>query len=440
MTLLPFRWLILPYAFLGGILFVLDVLWAHRQASIENKNTGKFLWENEHWIGGPQHAQQRQKTGEWCFLLGMAVFTVRLMLGYSTIPDTWTIQAVLFDLTMILLQTKIIVLSKYSYRQLITAGLLLLPFFAAQIKLPYHMMIICYMMVLAAKDMDLRRTLKVFITVIAVGFVILATLSGLGIIESHQRINGGMAYLTGFGFTNVNLAAMFLVDVAAGVFLLNFHRLKWKWSLLLTGLLIGVLSPILKCKGGVVAVGAAIAIYLIYRLFPRFFKSKIMLGLCMASPLLGCAAWFLIAALYDPSKPIWNMLNSYSAGRVELCSKALHAFPIDLIVSGNHYTQEISTAENIYFETLYKLGLICLVITLVFAVWMVYRLYQRKAWAELIVYMAMLAFGMFELFPYYAYFNMMVWLAAPLLFGLPVERMNLFAQNPDSEQQPVAQN
>lgn len=439
MTVLPFRWLILPYVLIGAVLFVLDVLWARRQAVTENKSLIKVLWEDEHWIGGPRYAAQRETAGEWCFLLGMAIFTVRLLIGYSTIRNTGMLQAVLFDLTVLLLLAKIVVLSQYSYRQLLTAGLLLLPFFAAQIKLPYHMMIICYLITLAAKDMNLRRTLKMFVAISAIGFAVLTVLSLTGVIDRYLDYELFPNHMTGLGFANVNLAAMFLVDIVVGLFLLNFHKLKWQYSLAVITALLLVLAIVLDCRGGVLAVCVGVAVYLIYCFAPKFFKSKVMQGICMASPLLGCAAWFVIAALYDPAKPFWVMMDHQSSGRVEMCSQALHQFPIDLIVSGNHYTAELSTAENIFFETLYKLGLISLVITLVFAVWMVYRLYQRNAWAELIVYMGMLAFAMFELFPYYAYFNMIVWLGTPLLFGLPAERMSLFAYNPGSEQMSEAQ-
>ncbi len=431
MTLIPFRWLVLPYGLIAAVLFVLDVLWARQQAVSGQTSLVRVLWGTEHWIGGPAHKELRQKAAQWCFTAAVAVFTLRLMLGYSTIENTTMIQAVMFDLTMLLLQAKIILLSQYSYRQLFTAGIILLPFFAAQITIPYHMMIICYLMVVAAKDMDLRSTLKVFTAVIIAFSVVLAVLSGLGIIRPYLSFVPGVYVGTAFGFTNVNLAAMFLSDVAAALFMLNFHKLKWQVSVPLLALMIYVFIVVLKCKGGVVAIAVAVLMYLIYRFAPRFFKSSVMKWLCMASPLIGCALWFIVSALYNPDSSIWAKLNYYSTGRLDLCSRAFKTFPIELIVTANRYTAELSTAENIFFETLYKLGLISLVITLIFAVWMVHRLYKRQAWAELIIYMGMLAFGMFELFSYYAYFNAIVWLGASMLFGLPAERMNLFAKNPE---------
>ncbi len=431
MTLIPFRWLVLPYVLIGAVLFVLDVLWARRQAAANQTNPVRVLWGTEHWLGGPVHTELRQKAAQWCFSAAVAIFTLRLMIGYSTIQNTGALQAAMFDLTMLLLLAKIVLLSQYSYRQLLTAGIIFLPFFAAQLAIPYHMMIVCYLMVMAAKDVELRSTLKVFIAVIIPTSVVFAMLSAFGVIIPYLGFIPGVSYGTAFGFANVNLTAMFMSDVAAALFMLNFHRLKWQVSVPLLAVMLYVFAKVLECNGGIVAVVVAVIMYLIYRFAPRFFKSSVMKWLCMASPLIGCALWFIVSALYNPDSSVWATLNYYSTGRLDLCSRIFKAFPIELVVSANRYTAELSTAENIFFETLYKLGLISLVITLIFAVWMVHRFYKRQAWAELIIYMGMLAFGMFELFSYYAYFNAIVWLGASMVFGLPAERMKLFSESPE---------
>ena len=432
MTILPFRWLILPFVLAGGILFVLDIIWARREASAAGRNFVGILWSQEHWLGGPVGADLRQKLGQWCFDAVVVVWMIRLLVAYSTIQNTATFQAALFDLTMLLMMAKIVLFSRYSYRQMLTAAILLAPFFAAQIAIPYHMMMICYFMVLAAKDIDPRRTLKFYMAVTGFLTALFAVLSCAGVIafglERSNEVEGG--YQMALGFFNPNIASAFVFSLCCGWLLLRFYKMRW-FDFAGIGALFLVVFLVLKGRGIEVAMVVLAAVYLFYRLLPRAFASAPMRWLYMLSPLVGCVAWFTVAALYTPENPTWWMLNNLSSDRIKFCSIAFNTFPKEWIVSHSYYTPEVTITENLFFEALYHFGALSLIVTLVLAVWMAYGLHKRKAWPELIVFIGMLTVDMFELQAMYPYFNMLLWSGAALLYGQPITRMRLIARPPE---------
>lgn len=397
MNLIRTRWLFGAVLLAAAALGVLTLRWLLARCAPAGGGLKAALrgwWDEEIWLGGPFWAERREQMTQSWFTGVFLLFMLRWLLGHTLIPDKDLLCRFLCDLLFLSIAVKLLVLSKYSAKQLARAACFVLPMLLAAAGSGSQFFMFDILFLFCVKDVDLRRAFKAVFWVMAVCVAAVILLAAMGAIPTltWNFFNGRTR--NSFGFGHPNSCGRYLLYLASGWVLLRFEGMRWWDWLPLAGLL-------LFCNNAVDSRAASLCILFLLaasffiKALPRLWQAGWVRRLGCALPLAAAAASFGIAFGYRADVPLWHKLDLISNGRVQLYSLAAQSLPLTLF-GQNIVSNELYTLDNLYLSLFYGSGIIVFILYM----WLLSRTLQqcwKQGWnAETILLLCLALYGCLE--------------------------------------------
>lgn len=376
--------------------------------------------------------------GEVLFCLGMAMFLVLSEVFSSNIQSTLPEFSHLARLALtgggvLLLGCKCLFFTRYTARWQPAVIALCLAYagFAAW----YGDDVWFFLAVLAgfaAYGVDLRRSLQVYLAVAVAGVLLVQLLHLLTPLVPFGFYCRNWDY--GYGHYNGYGARLWGIFVAWGW--LRWPRLRWfDWAGLAALLVYTALFP--GARGAMCGMLLLLLLFVLARLAPRMFRTRVWQGLVLAAYPLLTAVSLLLGWFFDPERPTLTPLlakvNSLLSGRLEIWHHVFWSFPYThpaedgmaawyhdglpntLTLLGGLVTDgDVHHAmDNTYLALIMNKGILGAALLAVGVVFLIRRLGRRGRTGELLCVTAMLAYLLMENKPFLISAN-------PLFLLLPV--------------------
>lgn len=396
MTLLRTRYLFGTAVLTALVLGLLTLRWLLAQLSVgagrQPGAAARRWWREEVWLGGPFAAGRRQALAQGWFTVTFAAFMLRWVLGHTLIPDKDFLCRVLCDLVFWLIAVKLLLLTRYSLRQLLTAGLLVLPFLLSCAKSGSQFVLYQILFLLTVKDIDLRKAFRIVYGVLAAAVLLVMLLAAAGAVPTIAWDIGRAR--NSFGFGHPNTCGKYLLYLMLGWFLLRYDRLRWySWWFPCAVLLF--CRRCVDSRTAELCMLALILAGLLARYCPRFWQAGWVRALGTAAPLAAAAASFALAFGYRADSPFWQKLELLSSGRMGLFSLAVHRGRLTLL-GQDLISEELYTLDNLYLSAFYLSGLLVFVAYLGLLCLALYRCWQQGWTAETVVLLCLAVYGCLE--------------------------------------------
>lgn len=180
---------------------------------------------------------------------------------------------------------------------------------------------------IGAKDVDLRRVLRVYLAFAAGGLLVVHLLHAATPLVPYLYYCRNWDY--GYGHYNGYGARL------AGVFFawgwLRWPKLRWwDWGGLAALAAYTLLVP--GCRGAGIAMVLLLVLFVLQRILPAFFESRIWHGLVLAAAPLALGFSLLTGRLFDPADPaatpLLDKLNALLSGRFEIWHHVFWGYPL----------------------------------------------------------------------------------------------------------------
>lgn len=394
----------------------------------------KALWSEERWLFGGWGGGLRSEAGGWLFLAAVAIFQYQAVFTNSLIRTVTPVfhewwGMVLDTVVWCLLGTKILLCTKVSFKQLVSAGAVF--FILRWVFLNCHnlwfIMSVCVM--LAAKDVPLRRVLKVCF---AVTVVSIATVNLLAVAKLIPTVlmEGGARPRNSFGYGWPNLLGAYVLGAALMYVCLRQKRFKWyDFGLVLALAFYMDRGP--DSRAATVCLLLLTVLLAVLRLWPALFRQVWLRWVLAAAPFLAFAASYWMQWAYDPANPLLYKLNEMLSGRLRLGHEAIGLVPARIL--GQMPAVEI-IVDNFYLNWWLIGGPIAsLLLWLGFSV-LLFRLLKNGHPAEAVCCLVMLAHGFMEQHVIWSCVNITIWLLCGVVYLLPDGRFPSFAPLPTEKE------
>lgn len=394
MTLLRTRYLFGTALLAALVVGLLTLRWLLAQPSVGAGRLSAAVrrwWQEEIWLGGPFAAGRRQALAQGWFTVTFAAFMLRWVLGHSMIPDKDLFCRALCDLVFWLIVVKLL-LTRYSLRQLLTAGLLVLPFFLTCAKSGSQFILYQILFLLTVKDIDLRKAFRIVYGIVAAAVLLVMLLAAAGAIPTVSWGLGRARNSVGFGHPNT--CGKYLMYLVLGWFLLRFDQLRWYSWCFPCGVLL-FCHFCVDSRTAELCMLALILAGLLARYCPRFWQAKWVRALGTAAPLVAVTASFAIAFGYRADSPVWQKLEILSSWRLSLYSLAAHRGGLTLF-GQNLLDEELYTLDNLYLANFYLSGVLVFAVYLGLLCLALYRCWQQGWTAETVVLLCLAVYGCLE--------------------------------------------
>lgn len=384
------------------------------------------------WSGG-----LRRAAGAWLFLAAAALLQFQVFFANSLVREVWPgaiaqLGLVLDHAIGLCLVLKLVFASRYAGRQLALAWPVYFVLRWAFVNNHNKWFMLGVLFALAAKDVPLRRVLKVCMAVAAACMAVVMTGAVAGIIPSVlQNLEGGGRPRFSFGYGWYNLLGAYLLGLAV-MYLCwrQINRLKWFDFALLAGVTVFCdRGP--DSRGATVCLVLLIALALALRLFPMLFQKSWLRVLLTVSPLLAFSVSMCINLFYSPENPLLEKLNGMFTGRLFLANQALKGVRVPI---AGQMMPEGFLVDDFYVTLLLTAGpVVSALVWCGFAV-LIWRLLKSGHPTEAVCCVAFLAHGFMEPHLSWPCVNLTVWLLCGIVYLLPCERFPSFASvSPETE-------
>lgn len=392
-------------------------------------------WWRE-WLTAPRllyggaGCERRLALAEPLYLAALAVFLVNhimvLFMG-DVVPGAFF--PLTSNLSMALLLVKGLLCTRYSLRDGVCA-FVLLTLVAIGLSGYYvgNVMDAC-LYVIFAKDVSLKKIIKVHMAFVAAMVVVIAGLAIVGvlpIINPGYNRNGVPRLTLGFIHPNNLCGFVFALFVGLAILLFKKHPLllipPWAAAFYLAWWPCSSRTPAIAF----VAFGVLL---LVLRFLPKLFDAAPVKALITASPVLAAAFSYAVALSFRAGVPLWDKLNDILSTRLFLWHTTVAAVPpqlraMDLVALMN--SLGICPAMDNYFIYIsYHGGLILLAVILAGYSLLLYRLLAAKKPLLVTVVLSFLVYGLSEMAPEYLWFNLAFFLFTPLLYGQSFEELDI---------------
>ncbi len=396
-NLIRTRWLFGAALLAAAALGLLTLRWLlARAAANGQKGPAAALrgwWTEEIWLGGPFAAQARERLAQGWFTAVFFLFMLRWLLA-DILAASFSLRP-LTDLLFWGIAAKLLVFTRYSAKQLLTAGAFCLPFLAAAAMGSSQMLLYQILFLICVKDVDLRRAFRWVLAAMAGIVAAVMLLAAAGLLPTISWGESSRARYT-FGFTYPNSCGKNLLYLAFGWLLLRFERIRW-WDWMGLGALFWLCNSIVDTRAPAISILVLLAAGLTARYLPGLWQAKPLRLLGAACPWAAAAASFGLALGYRPGTALWDKLNDFSSGRLELFKLAverLRITPFGQVVKD----EELYTLDNMYLNNFYALGLVGFFLYFGLLSWLLWRCWKQGWAAETVVFLGLAAYGMFESF------------------------------------------
>lgn len=391
----------------------------------------RALWREEHLLFGGWAAARRLQWGPRLFCLGLALYEFTVVFCNSMAREQWPwVQvrlAPVLDVVMYLaFFGKILLGTRYSWRSLGLAGAL---YFIAR-WVYFNGQNIWFLglavVLLAAKDVPLRRAMKAFL---ACGLPTLALVEALhfaGILapDALSERNGTFRLMFGYGHPNTFGGIVFGLLLAW--VLLRQARLHWLEIAAVTGvgvfLMVGPASRSAALCSLLLA--ALLAIAKLFALRPVGRRGALL----TAAPVPLMMAFSLILPLFvvkvgpwaNDIGPAWlKRLDDLLTCRISLAWAAYRVF--DIKIAGQ-MLDEWPVLDNTFIYLLYQFGPVMLGIAVVLLTVALYGHARQGHWQAVACLIAVLFYGYMETQVLHITSNPAAFLLCGAIFALPFDR------------------
>lgn len=343
-------------------------------------------------------AQRFVEAGVALLLVLSEVFSSNIQ---ATLPALSTLAR--FGLTgggTLLLLFKCVFLTRYAGRAQWTALFAVLGYTAfATVYGGDEWFVLAALVGLAAKDVDLRRVVRVYLAVAAAGLALVQLLHLLTPLVPFRFYCRNWDF--GYGHYNGYGARLLGVFFAWGW--LRWPRLRWfDWAGLAALAAYTLLAP--GCRGAGGAMLLLLALFAAQKLLPRLFESKVCHGLLLAAypALTAFSIW--VGWRFDPLNshltPTLSNLNRLLSGRFEIWHNVFWQTPASLLGGVPTDGDEHSAIDNMYLALPMNKGVLGAVLVAAVFLILLWRLARGRHTGELLCLTALLAYLFMENKPF----------------------------------------
>ena len=391
-------------------------------------------WGEERLLWSPRGAAQREKYGQWAFLLGLMAYEFLVVFNNSMARQNWPwlqtrVSPVLDWVIYLCFGFKILFGTRYSGRSMVCAGAL---YFVARWVYFNGQNIwwlgLCVAL-LAAKDVPLRRAMKAFLACGVPTLALVQVLHFAGIIAPDAASERDGSYRLMFGYGHPNTFGGVVFGLLLAWVLLR--RTKLTWAELGAVAAVGVFLMV-----GPKSRSAALCTFLLVLLLTlaklRTRKglrpgSKWLAGGCAATvPLLAAVSYILplfvvkIGPWANDIGPSWlKKLDDLLTCRISLAWAAYRVF--DIKIAGQ-MLPDWPALDNIFVYLLYLTGPVMVVLVCALMMAALYGYARRGQWQAVACLITMLAYGYMESQVTHLTSDPAVLLLCGAVFALPKER------------------
>lgn len=389
------------------------------------------LWREEHLLFGPWARQARLRWGQAAFCAGLALYEFTVVVCNSMAREQWPwlqgqLSPVLDTAMYLCFFAKILLGTRYTWRSLGCAGCLY--FIARWVYFNGQNIWFLGMAVvlLAAKDIPLRRAMKTFLGCGVPALALVEVLHFAGIIAPGATSERDGSFRLMFGYGHPNTFGGVVFGLVMAWVLLRRSALRWFEIAAMAGvgvfLLVGPASRSAALCMLLLALLLAVA-----RLLQRRTAPRPAAALCAAlAPLV--AAFSLILPLFvikvgpwaDEIGPAWlRRLDELLTCRISLAWAAYRVH--DIKIAGQMLT-EWPVLDNIFVYLLYQFGPVLLALALLLLTAALYGYARLGQWQSVACLIAMLAYGYMETQVLHITSNPALLLLCGGIFALPLRQ------------------
>ena len=271
---------------------------------------------------------------------------------------------------------------------------------------------------LAAKDVDLRRLVRVYLAVAAAGLVLVQLLHLLTPLVPFKFYCRNWDY----GYGHYNGYGARLVGVFLAWAWLRWPRLRrLDWLGLIALAAYTLLVPVCRGAGGAMLV--LLVLFAAQKLLPRFFESRVYHGLVLAIYPVFTVFSIWAGWRFDPLNseltPILSRINRVLSGRFEIWHNVFWQTPASLLGGVATDGDEHSAIDNMYLALPMNKGILGAVLVAAVFLVLLWRLGRGHHTGELLCMTALLAYLFMENKPFLLSANPMILLLPCVFFVRP---------------------
>ena len=375
----------------------------------------------EVYLFGNWAAPQREEIGGWLFLVSMALLQFDMFFMNSYVRESgagWyaflapKLEIVYFWLIIV----KMVFFTRYSGLQLGAGFCFLFVFHWVFLNNGHFWPVVGMLYFLAAKDIRLRRTLKVCLAVSAASFFAVVFSASMGWIKTIQDI-GDIRPRDSFGYGWFNLTGAILLAVCIMyVCWRQVNKLKWfDFALLAAAMVFCDRGP--DSRAAAICIALLIVLAALLRFLPGVARPVWVRVVVSAAPAMAFAVSLLGGWLYKADSPVWVKLDILLSNRLSYTSQAL--VQSSIAIAGQRLTDSGFLVDNFYVNLWIYGGP---VESLLF-----WGLLKKGALTESACLVVLLAHAVMETHFAWPCINVVLWLLPCVLYLLPEERTSSFA-------------
>ena len=383
-------------------------------------------WNDERLLFTPRGGDLRQKYGAWAFLLGVMVYEFIVVFNNSMARENWPFLqgqlAPVLDMIMYtLLCGKILLGTRYTWRELICAGAL---YFVAR-WVYFNGQNIWFlglvMVLLAAKDVPLRRSLQAFLGCGVPTLALVEVLHFAGIIAPDALSERSGSYRLMFGYGHPNTFGGIVFGLVLAWVLLRQAKITWAEIAAVAGVGLFLYKGPASRSPALCAFLLAVLLVCAKPVGARKGR-KLTAGLCAAMvPVVGAISYILplfvvkIGPWADEIGPAWlAKLDSLLTCRISLAWAAYRMY--DIKIAGQ-MLMDWPAIDNIFVYFLYQFGPVLVVLAGILMAVTLYRLARHGRWQAAACLLVVLFYGYMETQVIHITSDPALLLLVPAVFG-----------------------
>ena len=384
------------------------------------------LFSEEHYLFGNWGGEARAKWGQYAFLLALMLYEFTVVFCNSMARENWPVlqaklSPVLDNLMYLLLCGKILLGTRYNWRQLLCAGAL---YFVAR-WVYFNGQNIWFLglavVLLAAKDVPLRRAMQAFLACGVPTLAVVEVLHFVGIIAPDALSERSGSYRMMFGYGHPNTFGGIVFGLVLAWVLLRMEKLTWAE-------IAGVAAVGLFLYKGPASRSAALCAFLLAALLVGGKLAhgrkgrKASAALCAALvPAVAAVSYILplfvikIGPWADEIGPGWlAKLDSLLTCRISLAWAAYRMY--DIKIAGQ-MLMDWPVLDNIFVYFLYQFGPVLVVLAAVLMMVTLYRQVRAGRWQAAACLLVVLFYGYMETQVIHITSDPALLLLVPAVFG-----------------------
>jgi len=322
-----------------------------------------------------QLIKRRERLGEYAFYIGIAIHLILMTIGYGDYRIPF--QGRFMHLAFVLLGIKIVT-TYYSKTEWAVMAILGCIGALSYVATGDEYVVSVLVMILAAKNADMRRVCKWILMLVLVFTLVIAVLSLLGVggtpVDIRDYGRGGIEsrWCLGFGHAN-NLHGTVWYIVAMAVYLF-FERLNWKHYLMLS-----LFNVILFCftvsKGGVIATQIVIIAAMTLRYISKL-EQQTWIYICGFLGILSVIVISMISVSVQwTESEILMFLDRIFTGRINLAYQHANANMWKWLSSAGELGDAV---DNGWVTIFFYYGYIIGIVFILFQFYLIYRTWKEK--------------------------------------------------------------